>query len=182
MFFNLGADSPKAVKKLMALSEPGKTKQRKPGPLSKSSQASKRTSSVSSIHSNNSSSSLQASSKANITNHHVYKPTDTSRVYPTLGPSQSQTTVGKGHERSKSDVAGIKLSAESSSVTSLTSLKKGHIPSAATSYSSSQLKHEQNKEKGALKSNPPRISRTISRDDRAGNEFNQNSIRWNYLY
>jgi len=58
-----GADSPKAVKKLMALSEPGKTRQRKPGPLS-SNQASKRTSSVSSIHSNNSSSSLQASAKA----------------------------------------------------------------------------------------------------------------------
>jgi len=115
------------VKKLMALSEPGKTRQRKPGPLSSSSQASKRTSSVSSIHSNNSSSSLQASTKG-----HTLKPTgsskagDNARIYPALGSSSSQTSVGKGHERSKSDVAGIKLSAESSSVTSLTSLKKGH--------------------------------------------------------
>ena len=122
----LGADSPKAVKKLMALSEPGKTRQRKPGPLS-SSQASKRTSSVSSIHSNNSSSSLQAAAKAHTLKHHgSNKAVDNVRIYPALGSSSSQTSVGKCHERSKSDVAGIKLSAESSSVTSLTSLKKGH--------------------------------------------------------
>ena len=110
----------------MALSEPGKTRQRKPGPLS-SNQTSKRTSSVSSIHSNNSSSSLQASAKALTLKHHgSNKAADNVRIYPTLGSSSSQTSVGKGHERSKSDVAGIKLSAESSSVTSLTSLKKGH--------------------------------------------------------
>ena len=39
----------------------------------------------------------------------------------------------------------------------------------AASSSSSQLKHEQNKGNGAPRSNPPRISRTISRDDRTGN-------------
>ena len=76
-------------------------------------------------------SSLQASSKGSISKHHGFpgsnKATDNTRMYPPLASSHSQTSVGKGHERSKSDVAGIKLSAESSSVTSLTSLKKGHI-------------------------------------------------------
>ena len=130
-FLILGADSPKAVKKLMALSEPGKTRQRKPGPLSSSTNTSKRTASVSSIHSNNSTSSIQMSSKGHISKHHGFpgsiKAIDNTRIYPPLASSHSQASVGKGHERSKSDVAGIKLSAESSSVTSLTSLKKGHI-------------------------------------------------------
>ena len=115
----------------MALSEPGKTRQRKPGPQSSSTHTSKRTASVSSIHSNNSSSSLQAPSKGTISKHHGFpgsnKATGNTKMYPPLASSHSQSSVGKGHERSKSDVAGIKLSAESSSVTSLTSLKKGHI-------------------------------------------------------
>ena len=70
------------------------------------------------------------SSKGHISKHHGFpgsnKAIDNTRIYPPLASSNSQTSVGKGHERSKSDVAGIKLSAESSSVTSLTSLKKGH--------------------------------------------------------
>ena len=40
-FLILGADSPKAVKKLMGLSEPGKTRQRKRVPLSSSTHTSK---------------------------------------------------------------------------------------------------------------------------------------------
>merc|ERR1719460_1868425 len=58
-----GAESPKAVKKLMALSEPGKTRPRKQGPFITSGQTSKRTSSVSSIQSTHSSSSLPPSAK-----------------------------------------------------------------------------------------------------------------------
>jgi hypothetical protein len=111
----LGADSPKAVKKLMALSEPGKTRQRKPGPLASSNPASKRTSSVSSLQSTNSNSSLHASSKSHLSRPHLLS--GTSRV--------ADSNNAKSHERSKSDVTAIKLSAESSSVTSLTSLKKG---------------------------------------------------------
>lgn len=113
----LGADSPKAVKKLMALSEPGKTRPRKPGPLASSNHASKRTSSVSSLQSTHSNSSLHASAKSHLSKPHLLS--GTSRV----GDSNN----AKSHERSKSDVTAIKLSAESSSVTSLTSLKNEKI-------------------------------------------------------
>ena len=110
-----GADSPKAMKKLMALSEPGKTRPRKHGPLASSNQASKRTLSVSSLQSTNSNSSHHSASKFHTSKPHIL--TGTNRV--------ADSNNAKGHERSKSDVTAIKLSAESSSVTSLSSLKKG---------------------------------------------------------
>ena len=130
-YFQPGAESPKAVKKLMALSEPGKTRPRKQGPFITSGQTSKRTSSVSSIQSTHSSSSLPPSAKGhksksnNLIGNQIS--CDKTNVHYSVSASsacQSSSSV-KSHERSKSDLSAIKLSAESSSVTSLPSLKKG---------------------------------------------------------
>ena len=130
-FLQLGAESPKAVKKLMALSEPGKTRPRKQGPFTTSGQTSKRTSSVSSIQSTHSSSSLPPSAKGHKSKTNNLIGTqiscDKTNVHYSVSASsagQSSSSI-KSHERSKSDLSAIKLSAESSSVTSLPSLKKG---------------------------------------------------------
>ena len=83
-FFSFpGTDSPKAVRKLMALSEPGKTRRHQPKH------------SVSSLHTNPS-------------------------------PTASPKSLRKGHERSASETAApVSLSAESSSVATLTTIRKG---------------------------------------------------------
>ena len=138
-----GADSPKAVKKLMSLSEPGKTRPRKAGPpQATSNQPSKRTSSVSSLQSTHSNTSLQASSNVNISKQQIVNEIQNKnaerskpKLHSMLVPSASQSMVSaKGHERSKSDVISIKLSAESSSVTSLTAFKKGNRSNGKRKY------------------------------------------------
>ena len=84
----LGTDSPKAVRKLMSLSEPGKTRRHQPKH------------SVSSLHTNPS---------------------------PPTSP-KGHRKAGTGHERSVSETAPpVSLSAESSSVAALTSIKKGGV-------------------------------------------------------
>ena len=115
----------------MALSEPGKTRPRKQGPFTTSGQTSKRTSSVSSIQSTHSSSSLPPSAKGHKSKSHnlignQISCDKTNVPYSASASSACQSSSSvKSHERSKSDLSAIKLSAESSSVTSLPSLKKG---------------------------------------------------------
>ena len=87
----LGTDSPKAVRKLMALSEPGKTRRHQPKH------------SVSSLHTNPS-------------------------------PTTSPKLLRKGHERSASETAApVSLSAESSSVAALTTVRKGEATTSKLS-------------------------------------------------
>ena len=107
----------------MALSEPGKTRQRKPGSAFQPTQqpSSKRTPSISSIHSTNSSIQALASATAKVSASSIHTRGDPHLV------ADSGNSMSKNHERSKSDVTSVKLSAESSSVTSLAALKRGAI-------------------------------------------------------
>ena len=97
--------------------------------MASSGQKSNRTSSVSSLQSTHSNSSLQVSSKARISKYTATgsqsNNSEPSRIPSALAPSSVQSNNSKRHERARSDVTSVKLSAESSSVTSLTALKRG---------------------------------------------------------
>ena len=114
----------------MALSEPGKTRPRKAGPFSSSGQTSNRTTSVSSLQSTHSNSSIQSHTKSHISHPNIvtggHRSGGSSSKMPSGVPSStSHANNTKCHERSRSDVTSVKLSAESSSVTSLPAIKRG---------------------------------------------------------
>jgi len=137
-----GAESPQAVRKLMSLSEPGKSRPRK---LTSS------VSSKSSLHSNTSPTSSPSMNTRR-------------RQQQQQGQGQGQTS----HGRSKSEVTvPVSLSAESSSVTTLPALRRSATSNvmvaqqqAKVSSSSRSNKHG----KSSSSSNSSRVARTVSRD------------------
>ena len=136
LFLFAGAGSPQAARKLMALSEPGKTRPRK---TVSSVQIANRTSSVSSYKSTHSNSSLKTASKSSPTDQTMApgrsaSTSNSSRTITSMSTASTQGSHPKSHERSKSDVTSVKLSAESSSVTSLHALRKGAPSSSKFTY------------------------------------------------